>query len=427
MIIPFPYNWCPDLQIDDRLIQGIYAPKEVCLGLEQQQRIIKIAMDNPIGTPRLSEMAKGKRRLVIITDDNTRNTPIPLLLSAVLDELSIAGISDDQVGIVIAYGTHRAMTTEEKRIKLGDDVVDRFRIVDHDSRDKSSMTSVGHTDTGIDILISSEVINADLVIALGHIVPHRVAGWSGGGKAIQPGVSGEDITGHTHWASSFFDSREILGVADNPVRREVERVASVAGLGFILNVIMAAVDQIAACVAGDPVLAHRAGSVIGRQILGVKIPREADVVICDSYPADLDFWQANKALFAADIAARQGGAVILITPCPEGVSSRHPQLLDYGYMSFAEVQSLVEAGALTDLTLAANLSGVGRVVAEHVTCIVVSPWLRAVECEKLGMRHADTPQEALQMALDIVRRGGGHNNPIVSVLRRAPEILPLIG
>lgn len=419
MRVSFPYPWCGELEVPEEALIGVFAPR--VSAVHREEETVAEALANPIGTAPLRELVRPGQHVVIICDDNTRQTPIPLLLSPVVAEFNAAGIPDENIDLLVAYGTHRVMSEDEKRAKLGPEALSRFRVLDHDARDPGQLTCLGRTSRGFEVWVNKAVVEADFVLALGHIVPHRVAGFSGGAKAVQPGVCGELTTGLTHWLSSSYPNREILGRPENPIRLEMEQIARRAGLKFIVNVVQDSRDRVAACVAGDPILAHRAGCEASRRLLGVKISEVADIVICDSYPADLDFWQANKALFAADLAIRDGGVIILVTPCPEGVSPRHPELLDYGYRPYAEIKQLVESGTLQDLTLAANLSGVGMVVAERTTCIVVSPGLDPGACRRLNLVPADTPAEALELAWKRVGRQSR-----IAVLQHAAELLPIM-
>ena len=152
-----------------------------------------------------------------------------------------------------------------------------------------------------------------------------------------------------------------------------------------------------------------------------QLPQEADIVVADSHPYDSDLWLAAKGIYAADLAVKEGGVVILVTPCPEGVSPSHPEVLDLGYRVFEEVDRNVREGKIKKLTVAAHLVHVGRVIKERAKGILVCPGISKEETERLGFVHAQEPQEALEIAFTLLGR-----NANVAVLHRGGEILPIL-
>lgn len=281
---------------------------------------------------------------------------------------------------------------------------------------------LGETPSGIPIHVNKLVQEADFIMGMGHIVPHRVAGFSGGGKIVQPGICGPATTDKTHWISAKYPGEEIMGKADNPVRREIEAVAKQVGLRFLINAVQDGKGRLAGLFSGDPTMVYARGTELARELYGVKAPAKADIVVIDSYPADLELWQAAKGVYAAGLAVADGGVVILVTPCPEGVATTHPEVEKLGYKTYDEVNALVEAGEITDLTVAAHLVHVGEVIKGKATGIMVSPGIDRKTAEHLGFRYAATPQEALDMAFAI--KGGGAG---VAVFHNGGEVLPVVG
>jgi nickel-dependent lactate racemase len=265
------------------------------------------------------------------------------------------------------------------------------------------------------------VEEVDLIIGIGQIVPHRVSGFSGGGNIIQPGICGEETTGKTHWLSAQFEGWEILGRITNPVKKEIERVAEKAGLEWIINTIQDGTGRLVKVVAGDPVHAYREGAAKSREVYQSLLPEEADIVIADSHPYDSELWLAAKGIYAAELAVKQGGVVILVTSCPEGISVSHPEVLEWGFQTFEEVEQKVRQGKIKKLTAAAHLVHVGRVIKERAKGILVSPGISKEETEKLGFTYAQGPQEALDIAFSHLSRDAK-----VAVLQRGGEILPVI-
>jgi nickel-dependent lactate racemase len=174
-------------------------------------------------------------------------------------------------------------------------------------------------------------------------------------------------------------------------------------------------------VAGDPALAYRIGAAQSFEVYHSKLPEEADIVITDSHPYDSELWLAVKGVYAGEIAVKQGGVIILISPCPEGVSPSHPEVLEWGYQTFEEVDEKVRQGKIKKLTVAAHLVHVGRGIKEKAKGIMVSPGIPKGDKERLGFIHAQEPQEALEIAFSLLGR-----NAKVAVFQRGGEILPVI-
>ena len=379
------------------------------------------ALDHPSGSGRLEELVSPSTRILILADDITRQTPAAAVLPSVLRRIEGAGVARQNIRLLIAAGTHARMSSEEIEQKLGAQVVRDYSVTLHHWRDDQHLRQIGTAGQGVPVRVNRMLGEADLVIGIGQIVPHRVMGFTGGASIVQPGVSGPEVTGHTHWLSAIYSGLEIMGVADNPVRLEVERIARMAGLRFIINVVMDGQHRVSHIVAGDVKAAHREGAKFSRSIFGVAQECPADIVIAESFPADYDLWQAAKGIYAAEHSVREGGVVILVTKCDHGVSGEHPEVERLSYRTVEEVKKMVENKQMTDLVAAAHLAHVGRVISEMATGIMVSPGIRPEVQERLGFRHAATPQAAFEMALGIV----GPSAQAV-VLMQGGHILPLV-
>jgi len=420
--ISFPYPEVPSLEIPESASISWLEPRTFPEQEEKETDIIAKGLENPVGLPRIREMVKGKKKILILVDDYTRNTPVHIILPEVLKEISTAGISRTNIRLLIASGTHRPMTQEEKLKKLGHRVMADYIVLDHRYDDPEDMVQLKNTAGGTEICVNRAVIESDYVIGIGQIVPHRVAGFSGGGKIIQPGVCGAVTTGQTHWLSARFPGSEIIGRVDNPVRQEIEAVAKAAGLKFIVNAVLGGAAKLVHCICGDPIEAFRLGARKSTEIFGIPMPEPVDIVITDSYPADLNLWQAAKGIYSADLALKPDGILILVTPCPEGVCAEHPQILDIGYRSFTEIESMVKRGEIQDLTLAAHLAHVGRIICEKATGVIVSTGIEPQTAAKLGLHWAANPQEALTFALK--RKG---KKASIAVIKNGGEVMPVIG
>jgi nickel-dependent lactate racemase len=420
MRISFPYPEIKSLEVPEQNLLGIFSPSTVRVE-KSEEDIIEEALSCPIDSPPLSTVSKGCKNVLILVDDYTRSTPVKKILPFLIRELEKGGVKAEGVKILLALGTHRPMTTEEIERKLGKDIPKQYPVINHHWWDPSQLIDLGKTETGTPIYVNRLAKEADLILGMGQIVPHRVSGFSGGGNIVQPGISGEETTGKTHWLSAHFRGKEILGEIENPVKREIESVARSVGLRWIINAIQDGSGRLVACVAGDPFSAYRMGAAQSRQVYQARLSAEADIVVADSDPYDSEFWLASKGVYASELAVKEGGVIIVVTPCPEGVSPSHPEVLEFGYQTFKEVDRKVQAGQIIKLSVAAHLVHVGRVIKERAKGIMVSPGIPKDEKERLGFIHAKDPQEALEMAFTLVGR-----NAKVAILQRGGEILPVI-
>jgi nickel-dependent lactate racemase len=420
MRISFPYPEISRMDVPEKNLLGVFSPSIVQIG-KSEEEIIEEAFSYPIGSAPLSQILKGYKDVLILVDDYTRTTPVQKILPQLLKILEVGGIEPSGIKILIALGTHRPMTEEEITKKFGKDIPERYSILNHHWWDSSKLSYLGKTERGTPIFVNQLVEEVDFIIGIGQIVPHRVSGFSGGGNIIQPGICGEETTGKTHWLGAQFTGGEILGKIENPVKQEIERVAQKAGLKWIINTIQDGSGRLIEVVAGDPIQAYRKGAIRSLQVYQSELPQEADIVIADSHPYDSDLWLAAKGIYAAELAVKQGGVVILITLCPEGVSPSYPEVLEWGYRTFEEVDREVRQGKIQRLTAAAHLVHVGRVIKERAKGIMVSPGIPKEDKERLGFIHARQPQEALDIAFSLSGRDAK-----VAVLQRGGEILPVI-
>jgi nickel-dependent lactate racemase len=417
----FPYLDIPPVVIPDSSPVTVLEPRVLPETHEPAAEIIKRSLEHPIHSAPLRELAIGKKNVLILVDDHSRHTPAHIILPLLFDELSLAGVHPDDIRILVASGTHRAMSNTEKLNKFGAQAMADYIILDHRYKDLGELVQLPTTPGGTEIWINRIVLEADLLIGIGHIVPHRVAGFTGGCKIVQPGVCGTITTGQTHWLSAQFPGVEIIGKIDNPVRREIDAVASAVGLKFILNVVMDARGNTAFCFSGDPIQVFHLGAEKSLEIYGTPLAEPTKIVIADSYPTDMDLWIAAKGIYAGDLALKEGGILVFVTPCLEGVSPEYPGIVKYGYHSRTEVQAMVSRGEITDLALAAHLVHVGEVICRKGTGILVSTGIEPEVARKIGFLPAATPQQALEIALD---RMGKHAS--VAVLKNGGEIMPIL-
>jgi len=415
MRVEFPYDQTvfPPIEIPDSNLIGVFEPKALEPAADPRA-CLRDAIEHPINSSTLEQLAVGKRSALIVADDYTRHTPADIIIPILETKLRSAGV--ETIRILVALGTHRPMTDSEKLARFGPDICRRLEIIEHQYKNPRRLVDVG------EVTINSAVVEHDLIIGIGQIVPHRIAGFSGGSKIVLPGIAGGKDIARTHWMGGCEPGEKMLGVARNPVRDEMNACAAAVGLRFIVNAICDPKGNLIGAVAGDFVEAHLAGCDLAREVFGVAVPEPADIVITDSFPKDIELWQAAKALYAADLMVKPGGVVILVSPCPEGVSRAHPLILQRGYTSEDQTISEVQSGRLADLSVASHCLRVGRLIKDKATGIMVANGIPRADQLRLGFVPADTAQDALEKAFSIVGK-----NATVSVLRHGGEALPVVG
>jgi nickel-dependent lactate racemase len=406
------------VKIPSHHLQAVLSPHPVAPCPDPAAEIAR-ALHAPIGAAPLAEAARGARRAVIIADDLTRQTPVDRMIPPLLDELHAAGLHDDQIQVVIALGTHRPMTDVEIETRFGPAVTGRVAVRNNPWHDPAQLADLGVTPAGTPLSLSRVVVEADLVVGLGSILPHHIAGFSGGAKIVQPGISGPATTGATHYFSTR-TRRSYLGLLENPVRAEMEVIAERVGLRAVFNVVLNAEGRLVQAFYGDPRQAFRAGVALCRQVYGVEVEGLADIVIAGSHPCDIEFWQAHKALYAADLVVREGGTIIVVTPCPEGVSVTHHDMLNFTALDAEKIEALIEAGTIADV-VSGGLALAWAKIRQRARISLVSGGIPAEEARALGF----TPFASLEQALEAARRRHGPAAK-VTVLTHAPETLPLL-
>ncbi len=379
------------------------------------------AIRNPIGCKPLDELLKPGMRVVIIADDITRATPREKILPALLNELNRIGVSDNDVTVVIALGTHRYMSDDEILRCFGEEVVRRVRVVNHEWRDGGKLVYVGATRRGTPVYVNKLVYEADFVIGVGSIIPHSFAGYGGGAKIIQPGVCGEKTTAYTHILAALEDPLNLLGNPDNVVRMEMEEVADLVGLDFIINVVLNGEGGVVKIVAGDMRMAFREGVKFAETIYRREVPELADIVIVNTYPALIDYWQAIKGFIHCQLGVRDGGTVILYTDCPDRISPIHGKIFEkYSRAGVEDLVKVIKDGVEEDLVGLASVY-VHTKYIHRVDCICVSKGFTLEDKRILRFKHADTILDALEMAL--AKHG---SDARIGIIHHGGEVYPTL-
>jgi nickel-dependent lactate racemase len=324
VILSLPYgNGALSLEIPEKNLKTLVEAKPVLgLSLENFQTNLSKALDNPIGTPPLSQIVSKGSKVALLIDDHERpGTPTARMLPFIVRRLTRAGIGLEDIEIIMATGTHEKPSPEEVVAKVGPELSDRLKIHVHYALDKDSLSFLGVSRLGTPVWVNRHVVEADIKIGIGGIVPHPWAGYGGGGKIIMPGVSAWEAVGKHHLLALSEESR-IGKIDENPFREDAEDVAKRVGLDFILNAVLNDRRETTEFVAGDFVKAQRLGAGGSRQIFENSIESKVDILIMAYGPRDETLWQVLGSAFTlvtAEQVVKEGGTIILLASCHEGI------------------------------------------------------------------------------------------------------------
>ncbi len=306
--------------IPDSKLEGVLESKAHHYHPEAgEQELVLKALENPIASPKLRDLAKGKNKIVIIASDHTRPVPSKILAPIMLAEIR-AGNPAADITFLIATGFHRPTTQDELIDKFGKDIVANEKIVVHNAFDPDSMINIGKLPSGGEIVINKLAVEADLLVSEGFIEPHFFAGFSGGRKSVLPGVVSKVTVLANHNAQFIAHENAKTGLLEgNPIHIDMLHAAKTAKLAFILNVVIDADKKIIKAFAGDLEKAHLAGTAFAGELAEVSA-KPADIVITSNggYPLDQNIYQAVKSMTAASATCKEGGVLIICAACNDG-------------------------------------------------------------------------------------------------------------
>ncbi len=374
---------------------------------------VKRALLEPIGTLPLSDILQKGEKVCIVTSDITRPCPSHLILPPLVDEIIRAGINPEEITVVFALGSHRRHTEEEMRKITGDNIYDLVHTIDSDPED---VVLLGYTSRGTPVNITSSVASADRRICVGNIEMHYFAGYSGGAKAIMPGVSDRSAIQANH--RMMIEETSAAGkIEGNNIRLDIEEAGDICGIDFILNVVLDENKDIVYAVAGDHRKAHREGCRFLDRMYKVRIPRRADIVIATpgGFPKDLNLYQAQKALDNAKHAVREGGIIILAAECPEGLGED----VFADWLNEAECIDDLITRVKTDFRLGGHKAAAIAMVAGKCSEIHIVSSMDTQLAAKTFMIPFDTINNALIHAFDQL----GHESKVI-IMPHAASTLP---
>ena len=291
---------------------------------------VRAAIEAPLGSASLREIARAGRKAAIVVSDVTRPVPNQVILPPILETIEAAGIERGDITIVVGTGLHRVSRPDEHERFLGAEILSRYRVVDHDARDRSTQAYFTNTaprpgaPDGVEVRLNREYLAADLRILTGFVEPHLFAGYSGGGKAVLPALAGADAIMANHDARMIGHPKAIWCTTEgNPIFEEMREVALKSEPSFTVNVTLDEWKRVTGVFAGELVAAHDAAiAQAARQALR-PIPHLFDIVIATNmgYPADLVLYQSVKGMSVAAQACAPGGTILLVAECREGVGA----------------------------------------------------------------------------------------------------------
>ena len=398
------YKGYLECDIPDEEVRGVLVSKtEDYVPTLSETDLVKEALNNPIGTPSLSVLSKGKKHIVIISSDHTRPVPSHITMPLLLEEIR-KNNKDVRITILIATGMHRPTTHEELVNKYGEKIVNEEEIVIHNAYKDEDMTFKGILPSGGELWLNKLVDEADLLISEGFIEPHFFAGFSGGRKSVLPGIASKKTVLWNHNAKFIASKNSRAGnLNDNPIHKDMLFAAKAAHLSFILNVVINGKKEIIKAFAGDLEEAHAHGCALVKEIAQVK-PIYSDIVLTTNggYPLDQNIYQTVKGMTAGETCVNEGGVIIICSSCADGTGG------DFFYRLLADEPTAKAAyQKLNDVDPSKTEfdQWEAQILARILTkanVIIVSDKCDPKIITSMHIMHATTIDEALQKAYQLV-------------------------
>lgn len=392
-----------EIEVDDKNLVGVLESKAEEFKAElTQTEIVEKALDNPIGSPKLEELVKGKNNMVIICSDHTRPVPSKIIMPILLRRIREVN-PDIDIKILIATGFHRATTHEELVNKFGDEIVANEQIVIHDAFDDSSLVKIGTLPSGGELIINKLAVETELLIAEGFIEAHFFAGFSGGRKSVLPGIASATTVMANHCGEFIASPFARTGnLQNNPLHVDMLYAAEKAKLAFIINVVIDSEKKVINAFAGHREKAHQTGCEFVLDLSKIS-PVAADIAVSTNggYPLDQNIYQAVKGMTAAEATCKEGGVIIMVAACNDGhggqsfydnlANSKSPaELLD----RIAKVPRNETVPDQWEFQILARM-------LNKYTVILVTDMCDPEMIKSMHMEHAFTFEEALNRAYEL--------------------------
>jgi len=411
-----------EVELPDENVVGILSLRET-QAVANPVSEVRNALAHPIGSPPLSELARGRGNACIVVCDITRPVPNPIILPEILAVLREAGIPNAQVKILNATGTHRPNTPDELRQMLGDEAVDTCQIINHVCTDAADMVDLGESPNGVPIRLNRHYVHADLKLTVGMIEPHFMAGYAGGRKMVMPGVAALETV--QAWHSPKFLEHPLATngeVKGNPVHEEALWIANQCRPDFIVDVTLDRAKRISNVYAGDMEQAWLAGVDFVAENSRSPVDAPVDVVVttCGGYPLDLTFYQTVKGMVGAIPILKPGGTTLIASACSEGVGNKH--FLD-ALLDCQDIRAFPETISRDDWTFVPDqwqIEELAKAVRHH-EAMLKCDGIPAELAERLFAEPIPSVEEGIQRCF---RRYGP--NMRIAVIPKGPYVIPYI-
>lgn len=387
---------------------------------------IRESINNPIDSETLKEIIKYKKNVenvCIVASDATRPVPSHLILEALVAELNIYGINDNQIIILIATGLHRVSREEELERVLGKNLINRIRVVDHIATDENSLINIETTADNHPILINKLYFEADLKILTGYVEPHFFFGFAGGRKSLIPGIGGAETLQNNHSAENIASPYARFGIfKENPLHKNSIEISRKIGVDFIVNVCINEHHEIVQVASGNFEKAHE--KLVNYQFKHIfrEIKEQFDIVICGNggYPLDLNLYQAVKSMAIGEMAVKKGGSIISVNECVDGIGVGQEKFKE---LIFSEMppKIIYEKILKKDIIVPDQweIQILARILMKADVFVISK--LNENELGNIGLKYAETVEDAIDSCL----KSHGKNASIL-ILPNGPQILPLL-
>jgi len=422
MMLKFPYGkGFLELDVPEANLASVVESRFGKAAENAEEEIVR-ALNNPIGSGRVEDLVKRRDRVALIVSDITRPAPNQLMVPPILEALRKVGLQEKNLEILVANGLHRSPSQREMEELLGKRVLEEVAVVNHDARDGGQLVEVGRTSFGTRVILNRRVVESDSVIITGLIEPHFFAGYSGGRKSVLPGIASAESIFQNHSFRMIGHPKARYGILrGNPIHEDSVEATRFVKLTFMVNVVLNKERKVLRAFAGDFLRAHEAGVKFLEGLVKVPTPHRADIVVTTNggYPLDRNLYQAVKGMATGEPIVKDGGVIIVMAECIDGVEHLDFQRLMEGAKTPKEVLDTIrEKEPIGDQWEAQVLAK----VLQRAEVIVVSKGVKDKVIEDMMMTPASTPEEALNLAL----RKTGKNAKIVAI-PEGPFIIPHIG
>ena len=395
-------------------------------GIKNPRYVIKNWIKNPIGTPPLKEIVDQRKQLnqvCIVVSDATRPIPSYIILEALIAELNEYGIKDNQIVVLIATGLHRATYDNELERIIGKDLLNRIKYINHNARDNDSLIYLGDTEDRVPIYINKYYYESELKILTGYVEPHFFFGFSGGRKSIVPGISGALTIQANHSVENIDSPYSRFGIyKNNPMAISSTEIARLSGVDFVINVCIDEEHRITQVAAGDLEEVHKKLVDYQLNYIFKEIDDPYDIVICGNggYPLDLNLYQAVKSMGIGEIAVKEGGTIISVNECIDGIGVGHDKFKDLLF-SKKKPEDIYRKALSKEITMIDiwEIQILTRIMMKAEVYVIST--INRDELGNIGLKYAESIEVAIRMSL--TKHGP---NARILILPNGPQIIPIL-